>query len=185
MSGKHLQSPPAGNETQDLSIEESPAVFIIITASPLWCAYKTGRIDDFFVGKGHVILSLAPPRTLWYPYAETKFSELVSINDNHCLSFGGHEAEQERSSGLEIGLDAGTATLRYAPASSQEDMYVEVGMGPSSKGPLRELGDPRSWETSIQVQKIEVYSLPDGVEVGLSSARGTMTTLKTVSPGME
>jgi len=152
-------------------------IFVVMTKSPLWCNYKTGKINDFFVGDGHVLLELAPKaRALWCSHPSTKFADLVGIHDSHTLSFGRSTTapgdSQDTGSGLHIDFEAGVVSLRHAPSNTEnrEGDYVEVDVGPQG-GPPRKLDRVQPWETVIHLRKIEVYSFPNGVENGLGTAR--------------
>jgi hypothetical protein len=166
---------PAHSSTRDSKYDKL-ALFAIFTSSPLWCTYQTGGIDDFAVGNAHLLLQLMPePRALWYPAAQTKYVDLVNTANNESISFG-HVADLTdssiRSSGLTVNLEACLATLSSSPhqGGGPEQGYLEIPVGPS-KGPAKMLDNAQAWETTISVRKVEVYTAPDGVLVGLAVTR--------------
>lgn len=171
------------SRTQQNAKASQPAVLTIMTSSPLWCRYKTGAINDFIVDDTHFLLELAPcPRILWYKSSSTKqptkFADLVDTSDGSSISFG-HRARQStatatngsiQDSGLTLDLDAGAATLSSTPNSSARQQYVEIPIGPRD-GPLKKVENPQSWTTVVKIERIEVYSGPDGVPCTLSIRR--------------
>jgi hypothetical protein len=151
-------------------------LFAIITSSPLWCTYQTGRIDDFHVGDGHLLLQLVPqPRALWYPTAQNKYVDIVNTVENASISFGRVTAitnNSIRSSGFTVNFEACLAMLSsyIHQDGGSEQGYIEIPIGPST-GPANMLNTGQAWETTISVRKVEVYTAPDGVLAGLAADR--------------
>lgn len=159
-----------------------PAILAIMTSSPLWCVYKTGAIDDFLVGDAHLLLELAPrPRVLWYADAQTKYADLVDTTDDASIFFrrsatgtaGGGSARTP--SGLDIDLNDGVATLRSSPRQTKEreQGYVEVSVGRRGEPTTKVVDKPAAWESTVRIQKVEVYSGSGGVLQCLSVRRSS------------
>lgn len=152
------------------------AIFAVTTASPLWCNFKNGAIDDFKVGEGHFLMEFAPqPRALWYSSDSTKFVDLVETTETS-ISFGQKttEADCDCSTGLTLDFATGKGTLSSSQQGNRDagSEYVEVAVGHSREA-LSKLEDARPWQTTIHIRKVEVYGLPDGVEEQLTVRRPT------------
>lgn len=159
--------------------DSQTAILAVITSSPLWSIYRTGKIDDFLVDDTHLLLELAPrPRILWYAAEQTKYADLVDTTDDALISFG-HSATPTadgpaRSSGLTLNLNAGVATLCSLPGWTKGPAqgYVEIPVGPRN-GPPKKVDEPGEWETTVRIQKVEVYSGLGGVPESLTVRRAS------------
>lgn len=179
---------PTRSSARATDARRQPAMLAVMASSPLWCTYKTGEIDDFFVDGMHSLLELAPrPRVLRYRAAvKTTFANLVDApGGDAVISFGlrqphdalpaagrtsaGSATRGASASGLILDFNAGVATLCSVPDSQG---YVEIPAGPYAKSP-KQVAYPEAWTTTICIQKVEVYTGPDGVSVDLSVARSS------------
>lgn len=174
-------SGPRSRGSKQDSAEDSPdlqssqtAAFALLTSSPLWCTYKTGKIDDFFVDKEHLLVQLWPqPRALWYSNQQqtgfkdlARFADLVDTTDK-TISLRAPVDGGQGASGITMDFESGIVTLASA---SSERGYVEIPVGPSEV-PLEKLDGAQAWETVVRMQSVEVYSSPGGVAVGLAVKR--------------
>lgn len=146
------------------------ALVIVLTSSPLWRKYLTGKEDDFLIDDDHLLLEISPqPRMLCYHGAGTKFREIVVTGDSH-LSFGEAGADKEWP-GLSIKYQTGLATLSTLSSSetAAEFGYKEIHVGHEKAAERPSRNQAR--ETHLRMSKIEVYNQEAGVLVGLAVAR--------------
>lgn len=163
-SSPNFSSRSSTTRTPGSSVDR-PVVFAIITSSPLWCTYKNGKVDDFFVGESHLLVQLTPQaRMLKHTKTKAKYTDVVDIAQTGQLIFG----RTPSSSGLTLDFETGVAILSSSDAESGEYMEIPVRGEEASS---RTLHRARTWKTTARMDSVEVYTLARGVADDLVEPR--------------
>jgi hypothetical protein len=136
---------------EDTDYIDQPAIYAILTSSPIWCICTTGAIDDFYVDEGHLLFEISPfPRALQcHSMKKTKFANIISMPNGNTVSFGDSNNKEQHARyrlpstiqpcGLTLDFSTGQSTLSSTPSNhindAQKTGYIEIPVGPHAAPP--------------------------------------------------
>ena len=140
----------------------------------------------------HMLFQLEPCLEILRPEADAWIIDLIHMTDSDAETGrkGGLKFGAEGGSGLFVDFDSGIATLRNVTTNKNEadqDKQSEKHSRPSSTyhsiSSFANGGNPaEDWETSLRIQKLEIYDLGGHVTAPFEEQLAEKPRLRTASP---